>query len=876
MNSVKMKVNPRIIEHLGTDLITSSAVALLELIKNSIDAYSTQVNIQLFTDFQHILNNQHMLSEVGDEILNLVEQYYTDKNILLIEDVGIGMNQQQLENGFLNIGTDIKHKISGKNSLGEKGIGRLATQRLGNKVIVETASKDDSKSKIVVIDWDTLIHATNINDVELPYFEIQKYAETYTRLWILGAESSELVNEPKQLSVFKEVDITLKDELKSSAAFIISPFEECEHKTKISFFYDGIQLESGLDLNLLQFAESQHSFNLSKNEDGLCLEMKLQLTPQFIEKTHRSCIKPIGHFPKYRVEKEEYVNMFQKYKYRYETTLHVVLSEEQVVNKIKELRKKNYENIKNNRDFDELLIKKTRENLKEIFEILPINGRVYNLKQDNAVGKMYIDFVQDMSKTFNQDLEVYSVSDVQKFLSLYNGIKLYRNVYRIGALGNKDDDWLEMQQYRTSGQQFYRINQGNAIGFVSVNDPTQSKIREISSRLDIVENEAAKMFKELMIVIFNYYFYDFNKSADDITKSILRDEGLLQDDINHEVIKQKEENHKLLEENKKLLKEIKRTKKILEDSAVQDGESLKIPQGTYQATIDILEAADNQVTATQQKLGETKEVLETAESGLREIEVEAFNNYKLMANGLITETITHEMHSIVNDRSMYSIESDFEKLKQYLYENNIPLFNKHLLPIKDQSDLLYSKVEEISDLYNFLEKTFIKKNNYDEYATENVEQTVLMIADKLEMDLQKNEITLDVVGLTAQWYMPKGVLLHVLYNLISNSIYWIDIKKKRALKEQKYYSTQNKIVIEQKSSTNIWVYDTGIGVLNKMQYVLFDALQSGKEHDGRGMGLYIVKKLLNSFKADIELLEDMNEFGNRYIFSITVPKQCTK
>lgn len=63
--------------------------------------------------------------------------------------------------------------------------------------------------------------------------------------------------------------------------------------------------------------------------------------------------------------------------------------------------------------------------------------------------------------------------------------------------------------------------------------------------------------------------------------------------------------------------------------------------------------------------------------------------------------------------------------------------------------------------------------------------------------------------------MPKGVLLHVLYNLFTNSIYWIDIREKRALKEKSYSVPNNKIVIEQKTDTNIWVYDSGLGVLKK-------------------------------------------------------------
>ena len=170
----------------------------------------------------------------------------------------------------------------------------------------------------------------------------------------------------------------------------------------------------------------------------------------------------------------------------------------------------------------------------------------------------------------------------------------------------------------------------------------------------------------------------------------------------------------------------------------------------------------------------------------------------------------------------------------------------------------------------------MKKNNYDEYACENVGAVVGEIERKLKRELSKNKITIIQKNLKTLWYMPKGVLLHVLYNLFTNSIYWIDIREKRALKEKKYCITNNEIVVEQKTESNIWVYDSGLGVLKKMEYILFDALQSGKENDGRGMGLYIVKKLLKSFNADIELLEETNEWGNRYIFSITVPKDCIR
>ena len=876
MDKVKMKVNPRIIEHLGSDLITSAAVAVVELIKNSIDAHSKRVNIQFFDDIEMVKKNDKMLVSLDADIISLLNIEGSAADILLIEDVGIGMNTVQLKEGFLNIGTDIKYKDCEHTNLGEKGIGRLAAQCLGKKLILETASCDDTQRKIIVIDWNALINSKKIDEFELPYYEYPKMADSYTRMWIIGVKKNELINEPLQLTLFDNNRVTLSDELRVATSFLISPYDKTVQNVEIMFYNNGVQIESGFDLELLNFAESINAFEINNINGKIELHMSLSLTPQFIEKTHRSCIKPVSYFPKYKRKKEDYIEFFDNYKERYNAALDVTVSHEELLNKIKEKRKKEYSDIKNQSALEEFLVNQVGKELTELMAILPIEGRAYNFKQDSAIGKIYVDYVKCLKAKNDPKIENYSLDDIQKFLSLYNGIKLYRNGYRIGALGNRDDDWIEMQQYRTSGQQFYRMNQSNTVGYVSINDPMQTNIREISSRLDVVQNDVAKIFKEVIITIFNYYFYDFNRAADDITKSILRDEGLLQEDTKKEVKRRKNENNKLLKENQRLLKEIKKTKEILLSKAVIVGDGVNISQKVYDKAIETLDSVDSQIQITQEELGKTKEVLDTAEAGLKEIQIEAFNNYKLMANGLITETMTHELHSIVKDPNMYNIESDFEVLKEFLYDTNIKLYNDNLLPIKDQSDLLIGKIENVADLYNFLEKTFIRKNNYDEYACENVGSVVGEIEKKLKKELSKNKINIRQKNLKTLWYMPKGVLLHVLYNLFTNSIYWIDIREKRALKEKVYYIPNNEIVVEQKTDTNVWVYDTGLGVLKKMEYILFDALQSGKENDGRGMGLYIVKKLLRSFNADIELLEETNEWGNRYIFSITVPKDCVR
>ena len=110
--------------------------------------------------------------------------------------------------------------------------------------------------------------------------------------------------------------------------------------------------------------------------------------------------------------------------------------------------------------------------------------------------------------------------------------------------------------------------------------------------------------------------------------------------------------------------------------------------------------------------------------------------------------------------------------------------------------------------------------------------------------------------------------MHVFYNLINNSLYWIDIRRKRAQSDRSYaHSGPDAIMIEEYGVDGIVVYDTGTGVSKSMEDILFEPLQSGKPlSEGRGMGLYIVRKLLESFGGEIELLDERNEYGNRYKF----------
>ncbi len=104
------------------------------MVKNSYDADSVTVNLSFYNS-----------NEVGGR--------------LIISDDGVGMTREQLINGFMRISsTDKKDnpfsdKYNRKRA-GQKGIGRFAVQRLGEKLTIITQTKDSDEALKLSIDWN--------------------------------------------------------------------------------------------------------------------------------------------------------------------------------------------------------------------------------------------------------------------------------------------------------------------------------------------------------------------------------------------------------------------------------------------------------------------------------------------------------------------------------------------------------------------------------------------------------------------------------------------------------------------------------------------------------------------------------------------------
>jgi signal transduction histidine kinase len=147
MNDVNLpfKVHPRVFSALGAELVTDDIVAVIELVKNSYDAFAQRVLVSLGFG----------TSGRG--------------NSISITDNGCGMDRSTIEDVWCTLATPYKvnqpfsqRDDKKRRVTGAKGLGRLSAARLGGFFEMITKSDHDLAWKVTV-DWDSIKEADGIS-----------------------------------------------------------------------------------------------------------------------------------------------------------------------------------------------------------------------------------------------------------------------------------------------------------------------------------------------------------------------------------------------------------------------------------------------------------------------------------------------------------------------------------------------------------------------------------------------------------------------------------------------------------------------------------------------------------------------------------------
>ncbi|GAB3337651.1 hypothetical protein GCM10027429_22310 [Marivirga atlantica] len=875
---MKFTYNPRIIRHLGYELITTDEVAITELIKNSYDAKASNVSIQFLSGFDRI--DKARLTQPIPEVLYEIFNNTSLNGLIIVEDDGVGMNYKKLQEGFFEVGSTVKKEQREKAKdgdeivLGDKGIGRLAAQRIAPTLIVETSTENSTIVNIVKVSWKDFIYNDEFDAPE--WVSNRTTNSSYTRLWLLGTEDNPVQIDKyyEQREVFEIEDLFgnkgrslgnslfVKDELQSALSFLYSPFEQKKSSINLELSADSVGIILDFNYHALNVAESIHSFNteLVLDKEGIPKDLKfnleMKLRPWFVERIHHRELGKVL-YQDWKKNSKEYKNFLLKYKDHYSKNLREVFFLSELIKNWKKKAEKNNRIFPE--DFENLLIK-----------IAPIKGEIHTYKRDNTLMSM----ARRSAVDNNYIKDSIGVNyDIRPFLDANNGIKLYRNGYRVATIGNKNNDWLELQQKRTTGQQFYRFELGNVIGFININDPKQNYIYETSSREHLTQNVYADSLQIVLSEILEIFSPGYTKTAVELTKNFLDLEGWLPENTDEQIQDEVDKSKEILSAAKKNLAAIQEAISAIKDNIDLDtDDKIKSVKKVFEKLEPATLNFEKNLNDTQWSLKSANQLLEATKQHQIRIKTEAYNNYKLMANGLVTEIITHELHSLLSSSEEESEKYDehFNMIENHLLDNeDFKINNSHFLPIKNKFNHLYKRMGDLDKFYSFLEKTFITNEGNRALIPTDVKEELAIIVERFKFRLNRHKVDVDISSVSNTWEVPKGALLHVFYNLIDNSIYWIRQRQKLAKKDNIYIqSGGDKITIKTTSSNTIQLEDTGIGVLEKYQHTLFNELVSGRENGGRGMGLYIVRQFLKSFGGEIELLPITNIYGNRYIFEL--------
>jgi hypothetical protein len=318
--------------------------------------------------------------------------------------------------------------------------------------------------------------------------------------------------------------------------------------------------------------------------DHIVFVYGLIIKPWFLERLHRALVGADA-FKKTRKPHSYYKKLLSKNSDRITNILNKKMNADELQKYFENVYEETYKFSLDKESAKDHVASLAQKDIKNLEKILPISGELFSFKQGPAIAEdIILDSVKESFKgdktiaiNIKKDIQEMTINKLKKFLEKYNGVKLYRDIFRIGLLGNKDNDWIKLQQFRTKGQQWFRFDLGNTLGFVSLNDKAQTHIQEISSRLDIKANDVSDSFKLLMEITFNYLFYELNKSANSIIKIILQEEGLLTENISRRVRKNTDKLDEIARKNKKIQSNLKKIIKDIDKNTVVDKQGAHIP-----------------------------------------------------------------------------------------------------------------------------------------------------------------------------------------------------------------------------------------------------------------------------------------------------------
>lgn len=457
----KFQVLARTLVHLGSELITSDAIAIYELIKNAIDARSSDVKVVFSINFdQYLLKttynkwleyNQNWQELIKDDLTKIIENNLlvsklTDSDNLIVKkilqspsptiaaenllklnyieiiDAGIGMSKDDLENIFLTLGTSYKldKKIDGQPYLGNKGIGRISMMRIGQCAEVTSWKNINSIHKIK-FDWRLF---------ESPNTYIDEINLSAEKCDFLPTSSSGTVIKITHLKNMWSKDEIITSLINGFLRKLRNPFDTNRYNFPIHVYLNGINEKNRLAIRELD----KDLWDLAQRT------VVMELNPNS------------KHYLTIKIKDEKSIDRILPFESTNEMLLHTLGCTNYELNSIGKLSLK----------------------------LKWFNRRILSSDIKNQG-------LSSRSKELREELDLWS-----------GGIAIYRDGFRVGNSGDfNDKDWFDIDQGALRGQGF-TLNRIQIIAALEITKEHNKNLLDRSNREGLIENIQMKLLKKII------------------------------------------------------------------------------------------------------------------------------------------------------------------------------------------------------------------------------------------------------------------------------------------------------------------------------------------------------------------------------------------
>lgn len=439
---------------------------------------------------------------------------------------------------------------------------------------------------------------------------------------------------------------------------------------------------------------------------------------------------------------------------------------------------------------------------------------------------------------FLKDKRLYKSLDIDKknmddYLNVYSGVKIYRDGFRILPFGDVDNDWLELNAKRTSSPE-HRIGTQNIIGIVYISRDKNPGLQDVLSRENMYETKEFAALKEFVNIAFDKY-------------------TALQ--LSARKIKEK----KVKEEGKNALDNVKKSVNIFSKQVDELKDSIE--QVNQEKDADGITAAVDQF---QRKMST---VLQTAETSLQNIQT-AYTYYKFQ-----DDFKTREMQIYRNIATLGISAAMFghEALNQTIDAKAI------CKDIRANYQDLVEQVVELRDAFEDLEKDICLVNEkadfFRSYLKREKQDRIryVNIINIVEILIKQHKVAFEAIGVEIQLNVNvdepnlytwgyEGDFETIFTNLITNA--YKALKKEKG---KKYFH----ISIGFSDNAYIIISENNGKVIEKdNRDKIFQPLFSTYS-DGTGLGLTIVQDTVANYLGTIDLEDEYPQTK----FRIVIPRQ---